>query len=647
MARKATGSLEWRARLKTWVGRVRGEDGQRSPWLSLETTSEEVARERLAKWIATGKAPSQAGRETFEDAATRLVDAVEKTNPVLARDRRTRLRQFAYPHIGAIAVADLTMPTLFGVLESMATDGYCESTIHHMRTDFSRICSKLVLEGAIEHNCARGMQLPDEMVVDDRIPCVLTDEETIRLQKERGFTAEIDMLSLVSRYLGGQRTSDLHAFDWSGVDTVSWKTARVRRPKTETRKRKRRGQKRATRAYEWVLHEIPARVIEPLKAWWQKQGSPKEGPVFPLRRGRNAGQRKTGSGICYSEPLREIVWGAGIHRPLPGYESAMGDERRKFCSLQVGIDRETSERTGLPEMRPLEFHSWRRAYVTALSRAGVGHLEAMALSGHTDVATHAGYYAPTVLAAPAAALPGEAQSAAAALPPVPPPVAPPPAPLPTTPAEQVAPSLAAVLEQLATLLRGAGQTPAIDPGLGSMVAPAVPSEIANPAGFMQRAQKDSNLRPMAPEAINGLPSTHFHPDHGSDVGGISSPSAVALTRDLGQSPERPLGLDESLLSPSPAVADHPTGHTNSDSSSPGDNDTQQTKPVGAPAPGAVITTSPSQLELLRATARAAVDAGNWALLDSLRPLIEAEERRPPPTAPISLALVRAKKEAGK
>lgn len=68
----------------------------------------------------------------------------------------------------------------------------------------------------------------------------------------------------------------------------------------------------------------------------------------------------------------------------------------------------------------------------------------------------------------------------------------------------------------------------------------------------------------------------------------------------------------------------------------------------APAPaGGLPPSTPSPLEMLRATARAAVDAGNWALLDSLRPLIEAEERRQMPPPPISLEVVRAKREGGK
>ncbi|MEY4545377.1 MAG: hypothetical protein RL685_1572 [Pseudomonadota bacterium] len=496
MARKSTGSKEWRSRLKTWVGRVRGEDGKRSAWLSLETTSEDVADERLAKWLVTGEPPSQAGRETFEDAAERIVDGWAKTNPGLAKDRRSRLRSFAFPQIGMLAVVELSMPKLFGVLAGMAEQSYSESAIHHMRTDLSRICGKLVLEGAIDNNPARGMQLPEEMAVDDRIPCVPTDEETLRLQRARGFGEEIDMLSLCSRYLGGQRTSDLHAFDYSGIDKVRWLTARVRRPKTEGRKRKkRRGQKRATRAFEWVLHQIPVYVRGPLEAWWKKHGSPEDGPVFPLRRGPNAGKRKTGKGICYTDSLRDVFWAAGVHRPLPGYESAMGDERRKFCALQVG--------TG--EMRALEFHSWRRAYVTALSRAGVGHLEAMALSGHTDVATHAGYYAPQLLAAPAAALPGEPTAALSAPLPPPPTPAPPPAPAPEPlgqdlPAGRLpAPALQDVLAQLVAVL-GRGSFGTIDPQLGSNGPIEHLASIENPAGFMLRARRDSNLRPTASEA---------------------------------------------------------------------------------------------------------------------------------------------------
>ena len=71
MARKATGSLEWRT--DTWAGRIRLPDGKRSPWKSLSTDDKKLAQERLAQWLATGELPGEAGKEPFAAATERVL----------------------------------------------------------------------------------------------------------------------------------------------------------------------------------------------------------------------------------------------------------------------------------------------------------------------------------------------------------------------------------------------------------------------------------------------------------------------------------------------------------------------------------------------------------------------------------------------
>jgi hypothetical protein len=86
------------------------------------------------------------------------------------------------------------------------------------------------------------------------------------------------------------------------------------------------------------------------------------------------------------------------HRPpAPGYEQAIADaERRKLCLIQ----------SGSTELRPLDFHSFRRAYNTALADANVNMQTAMRLAGHRNAFTHMRYVMRTArLAAPTAALP--------------------------------------------------------------------------------------------------------------------------------------------------------------------------------------------------------------------------------------------------
>lgn len=85
------------------------------------------------------------------------------------------------------------------------------------------------------------------------------------------------------------------------------------------------------------------------------------------------------------------------------------------------------------------------------------------------------------------------------------------------------------------------------------------------------------------------------------------------------------------------------------------NEQDTTKPaesVGRDTPVAAGTSGPSQpavtvLDGLRAAARAALEANNWALLHQLEPLIDAEQKRLTASVPVSLEAVRAKREGGK
>jgi integrase len=393
-------ALEWRPRMGVWVGRIRELDGTRSRLYSMCTDNETLAEQRYGRWLETGEPPKQSGREKFKDAAERIVGAMIAAKEKNAKDRRTRLRSFALPLIGDLEVAELEHHHVAGVLDAMVPRGYSSAYVLSMRVDISCILGQLCREGAVAHNCALGVKLPPHASDndDDRLPVQLTDEEILQFQKERGFKRELDVMVLHARQLAGHRTSCLHAEDWSDWDTVHWKTVKVRRPKTDDgrRKKERAGRRRGRRAYELVIHAIPSVVVAPTQAWWHAQGCPQKGPVFPVRKGPKAGQRK-GDNISYAKALRKAAWEAGLRRPLPGYEEAVGDDRKKFCALQVATD----------DSLPLDFHSLRRAFITACAQAGMSLQDSMDASGHTQETTHHGYRGPRLLAVPAAAIPGE------------------------------------------------------------------------------------------------------------------------------------------------------------------------------------------------------------------------------------------------
>jgi len=422
MPRKVTGEApRWRQSMKTWVGRVRGypEGCARGRWLSLGTDDKHVASQRYERWLATGEPPKEARTETFKEAAERIVDAMPtKTRPEVkkAHDRRTRLRTYVFPIIGHIEAWAVNAGHCSSVLDRMPALGLLKGTIAYVRTDMSQVMAKLVRGNVREDNPARSLAMPSNAVEDGRLRQVPSDAELLRFREKRGFETQLDIACLLCRDMAGHRTSDLLEARWEHV--TDWETGRmkVRRPKTDTEGKL--VTTRRVKSYEMVEHGVPPSAWIHFKAWWQKQGSPKSGPVFPVERTTKGGTvtRKDGStyqrkatkvgaakarnGTSFTKALRRAFWGAGIVRPLPGWDPANPDKR--YCAFQTDTD----------ESRALDFHSLRRAFVTALKGAGVPTADVLALAGHTQLATSSRYDTARLVQAPDAALPRPAKPVA-------------------------------------------------------------------------------------------------------------------------------------------------------------------------------------------------------------------------------------------
>jgi integrase len=124
-----------------------------------------------------------------------------------------------------------------------------------------------------------------------------------------------------------------------------------------------------------------------LQRWWVRWGEPRRGPVFLVMKGSRAGQRQ--GKRSHARELRYWLWQAGVRR----------GETEESCPLQSDTE----------QTRCVDFHSFRRAFNTALAAAGVNVQQAMALAGHADPRTHMRYVHLAqrgALAIPAAALPG-------------------------------------------------------------------------------------------------------------------------------------------------------------------------------------------------------------------------------------------------
>jgi Phage integrase family len=147
-----------------------------------------------------------------------------------------------------------------------------------------------------------------------------------------------------------------------------------------------------------------------LRAWWERAGKPEAGRVFPVRIGKRAGQeKKTNS---HAKRLRSALMRAGVFRLKPAEVPETGKGRR------TDLGKEATGTKLAPDPRdplyfetevslPVDFHSFRRAFNTALAEAGVNLQHAMHLAAHADPKTHMRYVMKTTAmrTIPDAALP--------------------------------------------------------------------------------------------------------------------------------------------------------------------------------------------------------------------------------------------------
>jgi hypothetical protein len=193
----------------------------------------------------------------------------------------------------------------------------------------------------------------------------------------------------------GMRTGDLHTWDWTMIDRVAFEQCTIPRAKT--------------RAPQVLA--IPAALAPFLRAWWERAGKPESGPVFPARVGKRAGLPKRPD-TSYAERLRRALFRAGVMRMRPVQVPAT----RPGTRTDLGKSAEGTQIAPNPgdplyfetaTTLPVDFHSFRRAFNTALAGAGINVQRAMHLAGHSDAKTHMRYvmHAPAMRVIPAEALP--------------------------------------------------------------------------------------------------------------------------------------------------------------------------------------------------------------------------------------------------
>lgn len=377
MAPPSTGHLElrggvWHVRLSKGSGKDR-----RREWYDLGTADKRVAERRKAKLleqIAAGKTPQQAAAAlpaamTVEEWAASW-NAKRKAQKIAsARDDEQRIRDYALERLGKMQLPDVRPTHIAAVLDDAVEADLSLGTVKHILAAVGRLFKAAWRAELIPENPALKVEMPrmkktrkasvqlhdDEFVqlidhLDKRVHAVDAWEvERDRVAKRDG-SRELRMLCACSRILGGMRTSDVNRWDYQQIDTINFAHVIIPRTKTE----------------DPQDMKVPNLIRHIIRDWWERAGRPTSGPVFPVRRGANAGGFKATRGVSYAARLRRECKAAGLGR------------------RELYVD---TART-----RRVDFHSLRGAFASALANApGVSMQQAMKLTSHSDPRTHLGY----------------------------------------------------------------------------------------------------------------------------------------------------------------------------------------------------------------------------------------------------------------
>ncbi len=380
MARKRTGQLI--RRKSGWYARVlvRVDGVPTRKCFELGTKYRAVAQLKLARLIANLKDEELSlGDATQQAAAAETVDEVasvffEGRVAQGLRSAKTEARWYELywrDAIGKIPLSEVRSHDIRSVLKECADGNLLGAkgnrlsgqSIAHIRGVANRLFDAAWQDELIDKNPVARVKLRSIMPRETEKPrTVPTDAEVRALLSHPDVDLELKMLVLLSRTVGGMRSGDLNKLRWE-MFGPGFVTCCVPRSKTG-------------RPQEL---EVPGPVQRFMDAWWQVQGRPKAGLVFPKRRGPDAGVGPKSEGISYARRLRRGLLTAGVDRYELHHES------------------ETS--------LPTDFHSIRRAYVTALARGGVNAQVAQVLTGHSDPKVHQKYVAAaTITALPESAM---------------------------------------------------------------------------------------------------------------------------------------------------------------------------------------------------------------------------------------------------
>jgi len=391
--RPRTGTLELRAD-GYWARLTVDVNGKaKRRWFALRTHDKRTANrkvERLLKRHAEGFTDPESLKaevkraETYAEAAERIRSKREAEGYRDVMNERIRDRLHIEPVIGHLAVTDIRPPHVRDVLETGLDKGLSFGSLAHLRACMSNVFGELYQAGTIPQNPAQGVTVPKAARKDRRERAVLTDEELAvylaaplrvmaRYERYEIAVLQRQVMSIMSRTFGGVRAGDLHKLTWDALDTDGgrFEFGHVARSKTQRPERL----------------AIPELLRPYVRRWWKEWGEPSTGHVFPVLTGDDVGAGKR-QGTSHAKALRRDLqrafeWAhANTTTGVPTPESPRW--RELFSDAE-------------PYTKPVDFHSWRRAFVQGLADAGVGAQEAAALAGHSTLEAHMRYLLNTTI----------------------------------------------------------------------------------------------------------------------------------------------------------------------------------------------------------------------------------------------------------
>jgi integrase len=361
----------------------------------LGTLDRQVAEKKLARLLDEANPPPDpatvaAAALTFKEAADMAHEQWKAEGLGEADGRRDRLDLHAMAQLGPMPVAELRGTHVRNVLEAARRKGLSRGSIVHVKNAIAAVLDPLWRSELLAENVVRRVKTPKSHV-DKRERATLTDDELGRYlawtHPHEGYREGVlqrQTMAAVSRCFGGLRTGDLHAITWEQLDVEGgFRFGTAPREKTDTPQ----------------LLEIPAMLRPVLHDWWQAHGFQRSGLVFPCLRGERAGQQK--GHVTHAKALRSDL------RRCFGLEVWQGKGWTVARKPEQYTARERDLFTDTATSRRVDFHSFRRAFNTALADAGVNVQIAMRLAGHTNAATHMRYVmkGATMRIMPPAALP--------------------------------------------------------------------------------------------------------------------------------------------------------------------------------------------------------------------------------------------------